>query len=330
MKKTVIIMLIAALLCALFTASCKKPDDDIIIDVDPANTDAVSPTKAPESDEPITDFPLDTDKPDQTPQNSTPSPAPSDAAASDAPTQVPFVSPSALTDAPAVITPTPAQTAYDPTPTPIVTAPPSPSATPADSPSGQLDYSVFDNCCFIGNSVFEGLHNYGVIKNGTWYTKVGLNILTVYDTPVIGGSVPIIDELYNGSYSGILIMFGQNECGWPDLNNFIRKYEQLLQDVWARQPQAKLFMMGITPVSKTVSDEGKNGVTNANINTINAGLEALAARTANAYYVSVPASLYDANGALIADAASDGIHLTKAYMQIWADHICGVVGGILG
>ena len=124
-------------------------------------------------------------------------------------------------------------------------------------------------------------------------------------------------------------MFGQNECGWPDLNNFIRKYETLLQDVWSRQPNAKLFLMGITPVSKKVSDKGENGVTNANINTINAGLEALAARTANAYYVSVPQQFYGSNDALVQEASSDGIHLTVPYMKIWADHICRIVDSVI-
>ena len=29
------------------------------------------------------------------------------------------------------------------------------------------------------------------------------------------------------------------------------------------------------------------------------------------------------------DASSDGVHLNKAYMQIWADHIFNIVSGVL-
>ena len=338
MRKTVIILLIAAMLAALFTTACKKRDEgtdektnEVIVNVDPAATDgSVSPV---DSLAPASEPPADTDAP-------TP-----DGSVTDAPTQIPFVtnlpsqSDDPATDAPATGIPvhTIVPSTGNPTPTATVTDAPAtgipvPTIAPTSGPTaapGQPDYSVFDGCCFIGNSVFEGLHNYGVIKNGTWYTRVGLNILTVYDTPVIGGSAPIIDELNNGSYTGILLMFGQNECGWPDLNNFIRKYERLLQDVWSRQPNAKLFIMGITPVSKAVSDKGENGVTNEHINTINTGLEALAERTQNAYYVGVPQSFYTTGGALQPDASSDGVHLNKAYMQIWADHICGIVSGVL-
>ena len=340
MRKLTIYVLIAALLAALLLCGCKKPDD-IIIDVDPINTENSLPTGTQPGEQSTptepggTALPTDAVSAEPTEPSAPTAPGETDAAGTpgEGPTAVPFVS-----DTPAVTgqnaTPTPyapPTSGADPTSPPVtgITVPTiAPTAAPT-TPPGQPDYSVFDNCCFIGNSVFEGLHNYGVIKNGTWYTKVGLNILTVYNTPVLGGTVPIIDELNHGSYTGVLLMFCQNECGWPNLNNFIVKYEQLLQDVWARQPQAKLFLMGITPVSQAVSDKGENGVTNANINTINSGLEALAARTQNAYYVSVPSSFYTANGALQNDASNDGVHLNKAYMEVWADHICGVVDGVL-
>ncbi|MBR5949183.1 MAG: hypothetical protein IKZ82_11160 [Clostridia bacterium] len=315
MRKLTIFILIAAMLAAVCLAGCSKKPNDVIIDVDPINTEETL-TTANSSDS------------ENTPADTTGATDP--AAPSATPTAVPFVTPTPAVDPTALPTAatTPDSGVTDAPVTGIIVPTIPPTAAPTNVP-GQVDYSVFNNCCFVGNSVFEGLHTYGVIKNGTWFTKVGLNILTVYNTPVIGGSVPIIDELNNGSYSGILLMFGQNECGWPDLNNFIRKYEQLLQDVWARQPQAKLFLMAITPVSKAVSDKGANGVTNTNINTINQGLEALAARTQNAYYVSVPQQFYNSNGSLVPEASSDGIHLTSTYMKIWADHICRVVSGVL-
>ena len=322
MRKPIILLIAAALLASMLISGCKKPND--VIDVDPINTDQILPT-AENTGEAIT--PYDTEVPTE--------PAITDGAETDAPsdtpTAVPFVTNTPAAEQPTEVptsVPTSATVETDPPATAITVPTIAPTAAPSNAP-GQLNYGVFDNCCFIGNSVFEGLHNYGVIKNGTWYTKVGLNILTVYNTPVIGGTVPVIDELNSGSYSGVLLMFGQNECGWPDLNNFIRKYEQLLRDVWAKQPQAKLFIMGITPVSKAVSDKGENGVTNANINTINEGLEALASRTENAYFVSVPSLFYTSDGSLQPDASTDGVHLNVNYMRLWADHICRIVDGVL-
>lgn len=328
MRKPLILLIAAALLAAMLISGCKK-HNDVIIDVDPVNTEQSLPTAESTGDASTTGDAVSPTEPAITDGTETDTPA-------DTPTAVPFVTntpdaeqqPTAVpTSLPSAV-PTSAAVETDPPATGITVPTIAPTAAPTNAP-GQLNYGVFDSCCFIGNSVFEGLHNYGVIKNGTWYTKVGLNILTVYNTPVIGGTVPVIDELNSGSYSGVLLMFGQNECGWPDLSNFIRKYEQLLSDVWAKQPQAKLFIMGITPVSKAVSDKGENGVTNANINTINEGLAALASRAENAYFVSVPSQFYTSDGSLQPDASTDGVHLNVNYMRLWADHICRIVDGVL-
>ena len=141
--------------------------------------------------------------------------------------------------------------------------------------------------------------------------------------------MPIIDELNTGDYEAVILMFGQNECGWPNLDSFIDKYERLLSDIWRRQPNAKLFITGIPPVSKAHSDEGHYGVTNPHINYINAGLAALAARTPNAYFITVPAELIGPDGALPPQASSDGVHLNITYMRYWGNHITRFVTAIL-
>ncbi|MBO4879802.1 MAG: hypothetical protein IK064_02535 [Clostridia bacterium] len=232
-----------------------------------------------------------------------------------------------------------------PTPTPVPTPTPAPqTGTPTSRPTSSSqtnpphpvyypgmapDYTVFDTCAFVGNSTFEGLHQYGIITHGKFFTRVGLNVLSVYTQTTSTGHVPIIDELNTGHYDAVILMFGENELGWPDLNVFISKYAQLMRDVWRRQPNCKIFIMGIPPVSERVSNTSTTGVTNENIYRYNAQLQDLALRTANAYYVSVPEQLMNDNGALPDEASSDGIHLNKTYSRYWADHICLTVMSVL-
>lgn len=207
---------------------------------------------------------------------------------------------------------------------------PEPSANPGQNTEApvtkvpELDYSIFDNCAFIGNSTLHGLYQFGIITHGDFFTKVGLNVLSVYEKTTDTGTVPIIDELNNGSYEAVILLFGQNELGWPSMDSFINKYSQLLTDVWARQPDAEIFIMGMPPVSKKVSDTSDRGVTNDNINKLNAKLEQLAADR-NCNFLPAPDSLKDSTGALPADASSDGIHLNMKYSRLWADHICRYV-----
>lgn len=203
---------------------------------------------------------------------------------------------------------------------------PSKPTTAPDS----YDYSVFADCAFLGNSTFEGLYKYGVITNSHFFTKVGLNVNSVYTATTSTGSVPVIDELNTGSYRAVILMFGQNECGWPSLDTFISKYAQLLNDVWARQPEAKLFITAVPPVSKEVSDQGANGVTNEHIDYINNGLKQLADNTPNAYFITVPPIMVASDGTLRPEASGgDGIHLNLEYTRHWADHICAAVSEVL-
>lgn len=206
-----------------------------------------------------------------------------------------------------------------------------PTQRPTDAPGGNTDYAVFSDCAFIGNSIFDGLYRYAIITNSHFFTKTGLNINTVYTATTSTGSVPIINELYNGSYKAVLLMFGQNELGWPSLDTFVNKYAQLLQDIWQRQPHCKIFITGLPPVTKAVSDTNTNGLTNDRINYLNGRLQNLANNTANAYYLTVPAVMYDSNGALPAAASGgDGIHLNRTYYKYWADHICRSVSAVIG
>ncbi len=120
-------------------------------------------------------------------------------------------------------------------------------------------------------------------------------------------------------------MFGQNELGWPSLTSFIDHYSKFIDDVRVKQPNAKLFLTGLPPVSKEKSAAGGDtGVTNERTQMYNVQIEELA-RTKGCYYISVPDAMMTSEGDLPADASSDGIHLNMEYSRLWADHICQTV-----
>lgn len=204
-------------------------------------------------------------------------------------------------------------------PTEPATEPPA-DETPEPTPSGVPDQAVFDDAVFIGNSLFVGLYSFGVITHGKFLTKVGLNVNTVFTDPADGGTVPIIDELKTGGYKKVIIHLGLNELGWPSYTTYIAKYSDLLDAVWERIPEAKIFVVGLPPVTKTYSEASTNGINLENVNRMNALLEEMCARK-GAVYVDVPASFYDAEGYLPANASADGVHMNLEFDRIWADHI---------
>lgn len=227
--------------------------------------------------------------------------------------------------APIVPVPTEApETTEAPTPEPTEVATPAPTENagdPVTQAPGQPDQSVFDDAVFIGNSVFDGLYMFGVITHGKFYTKTSLNVNSVYTEKVNGGSAPILDEVAQGSYGKAILLFGQNELGWPSMTAFIQKYSDLIDTIRQSQPGIKVYITLLPPVSKAKEKESGNlGITLANINKMNDLLTDLAQRR-GAVAISVPDSMVGEDGYLPDDASSDGMHLNLAYDRIWADHI---------
>ncbi|MBQ1893023.1 MAG: hypothetical protein II155_02840 [Clostridia bacterium] len=230
-----------------------------------------------------------------------------------------------------IFTPDPGSSVIRPVPTPVPDFTPDPggAVTPAptdrtteppDDPAS-ADQSVFDDAAFIGNSVFEGFYRFGVITHGKFFTKVGLNVNSVYTDHTDTGTVPIIDEVGQGSYGKVIIQLGQNELAWPNTTAFIQKYSDLIDDIMLRQPGARVFIVALPPVTKAYNDADQTGVNNENITRMNGLLKELAIRR-GVVFIEVPEELYDEAGALPEDASSDGLHLNLKYDRIWADHIC--------
>lgn len=195
----------------------------------------------------------------------------------------------------------------------IPTLKPAPAAT-TSAPSAEIDYSCFDNCAFVGNSRFTSFKNYGLAKNV--YSVVGLNVDTVFTKSVSGSSVPVIDELNGKHFEKIILMFGDNECGWPNQEVFIQKYSKVIASVREKNPEAEIYLHAILPVSAEASDESQYGCNNPTINKLNEKIKQLAADE-GVHFIGQPSCLKDSSGALKPDAASDGIHLNKKYSKIW-------------
>lgn len=182
---------------------------------------------------------------------------------------------------------------------------------------GSNDYSYFDNCAFLGNSRFLALGEYGLVKN--CYAAVGLTVESVFTKSLPGSDVPVIDELDNASYDKVFILFGDNECGWPNHDVFREKYETVIKSVMEKQPNAKIFATSVLPVSDYASNNNKYGVTNENIDRTNEAIK-LAAENCGIDYLDPGSIMKNNDGALPDDAASDGIHMTKEYCVKWVDY----------
>ncbi|MBQ2973407.1 MAG: hypothetical protein IJE19_03555 [Clostridia bacterium] len=188
--------------------------------------------------------------------------------------------------------------------------------------SDPKDLSCFDNSVFIGNSRLISFKNYGLAKNV--YSVVGLNVDTVFTKSVSGSNVTVINELNGKDYEKVILMFGDNECGWPNQNIFIQRYSKVIAAVKEKIPNAKIYLHSVLPVSAETSAKNEFGCNNETINSLNQKIKQLAADE-GVEFIEQPSCLKDADGALLPEAASDGIHLNKKYSEIWLNYLAETI-----
>lgn len=180
------------------------------------------------------------------------------------------------------------------------------------------DYSCFDNCAFLGNSRVLALKTYSLVKNV--YGAVGLTVDTVFTKSAPGSSIPVIDELNGKHFEKIFVLFGDNECGWPNTDIFIERYVKVVNAVKERVPEAEIYIQSVLPVSKHEDETSKYGCNNQRIDELNIKIKEMAIKE-NVKYINPAEALKDSYGRLPDEAASDGVHLNKKSCIIWLNYL---------
>ena len=206
---------------------------------------------------------------------------------------------------------------------PVSSAAPSseePSTPASSSPEGGSNNAVneyFSNACFIGDSRTEGLRLYGSAPTATFYSAEGLAVNTVFTQPVVtvdGKKISVVEAQQKNSFDRIYIMFGINELGWP-VDSFVRSYGNFVQKVKELQPNAKIYVENIFPVTANKSNQS-DIYNNTNIRTFNEKIKAMA-QEKGAIYVDLYSMLSDENGNLPKEYSPDGVHLEREYCDKW-------------
>lgn len=181
----------------------------------------------------------------------------------------------------------------------------------------------FADAVFIGDSRTEGLQINTGLTTARFLAAKGLKVDTALKDNVIklksGSKGTVIDGLKEGTYNRVYLMFGMNELGWPYLDVFTNRYEQLIDEIKKVQPNSTIYIQSIIPVTKEKSDNDSI-YNNENISKFNKAIKDMADE--NGYiYVDVASAVMNSNSSLPSDASSDGVHLNKEYSQKWLNYL---------
>lgn len=185
----------------------------------------------------------------------------------------------------------------------------------------------FSDACFIGDSRTLGLGLNCDKAKADFYASQGLNISSALTDQVIelqnGNMGTVLEAVAQREYKRIFIMFGINELGWPYPENFVEKYEELIEGIKAAQPNATIYVQSILPVAASAVNNDAV-FTNENINAFNAYVEQAANET-GVNYLDINGYFKDNSGMLPEDAAADGIHFVRDYCLKWIDLLAYLV-----
>lgn len=183
----------------------------------------------------------------------------------------------------------------------------------------EKDYSYFDSCVFVGDSIMEGLSAYGFFPESQVFASVGLNPyqLNTNTIDTYYGNVTALSAVVSANPSNIYIMMGMNGVAWDMNDSMTEQIGIFIDNVKAKLPAANIYIMSVTPVSaereaKPSASDGK--ILNSQINSFNASLLSLA-NDKSVYYLDINSYLKGSNGCLPSDLTSDGIHISKAVYE---------------
>lgn len=202
-----------------------------------------------------------------------------------------------------------------------------------DGYDGEISYEMvqdyYASSVFVGDSVMKGFHIYALSKVNNCVKKADHASIVSYSlshalTPVAQDKLQpmFYGEKYNVwdccdmvNAEKVFLLFGTNELGSGNIPAILDKYYKLIAKIREVNPEIKVYVISMTPI---YPGAGRGGMTNANVNALNAQLKANA-EAYNYTYINLHDSLIDANGNLKASYSSDQyVHMTPAcYGSVW-------------
>lgn len=173
----------------------------------------------------------------------------------------------------------------------------------------RADDSFFEDAAILGNSLVEGLRIYSKLTSLDYYSGTSMTVISASSQ---------LDAMAQHSYGKVYIELGINDIGWP-VETFIADYGKMLDRIRADQPEADIYIMAITPVSRS-REASSSYFTKARVEMYNSALYELA-KEKECYYLDCYTILQGPDGYLPEENTWDGVHLNVPQYSVWEECI---------
>ena len=179
-----------------------------------------------------------------------------------------------------------------------------------DGNQGKLDNRfVFSNSALVGDSMAEGIVDYGILDSSNVFAKRGKRLSTSKD---------LFNQAINASPKHLFIEFGMNDiiAYRGKVQPFIDEYKGVLRDLKKKLPNSKLYVVSIS----TISQLGiKNKPSMQNFTGYNSAMKKMC-KEENVTFVDTTL-LLDSNSGY----EFDGIHPKEPFYSNWVKLMCSYI-----
>ena len=172
-----------------------------------------------------------------------------------------------------------------------------------------MDDEFFADAAFLGNSLIDGFRLFSGLTTCDFYATTSMTVM---------GVDSLLSQMAEEQYKKVYILLGINEIGY-DSEYFKSAYSEMLVKIKEQQPEATIYIMGLTPVGEYKSNTD-SVFSMDRVRIYNEKLHELAEEY-ESFYVDLCDALADENGYLPAEGTSDGIHLNPSRYVIWLDYL---------
>lgn len=181
-----------------------------------------------------------------------------------------------------------------------------------------------DSLVFIGDSRTVGLQAFAELPEENVFAEDGLNHETAMTKPIVKiqefKTATIAEAVAIRVPDIIVVNFGINGVAWLSSEEFIKTYEEFIDQVINASSASMIIIEAITPVAMNYENR-EDGVSNEKIDEVNSLLYQLA-KDKGLYYLATDEVLKNEYNDLSDNLHNgDGIHYNKAAYELIIDYI---------
>ena len=175
----------------------------------------------------------------------------------------------------------------------------------------EVDEKFFKGAVFVGDSITQGVSDYGFLDKKYVLAKRGL---TISDAPDF---LPSIVKL---KPEAIYVMIGTDDLlGRLDGEKFAEKYSAFIGSIKEKLPDSKIYVQSLFPVA-VKAQKDKPLMNPERIDEFNSAIIKMAQKQ-DVTYIDVASQFKNSSGYLPDELSTDGIHLKFKCYKVWMNYL---------